>query len=339
MRRSINAVLTVVATAGLLSWAAPAGAAVDEPVTGIWWEPEQSDGMIPAPVDIPEGGLWLQSRPEKDVAVSALKFPVPAGQLVSSLVLRVHDERSLPGPGGLRLCAAAEMWFPPSATPGAYAARAVPDCDKASLAATRSPDGTSISFDLSPLGAPEEVDLVLTRSEDAAGLVDIVFEKPLPADVATTGAVGSGSAPATSGFTPASSDSASGSDSGTGFGAGDSSGGSGFASDPGPALDTGSFAAGSGASGEVALPLDAGLPVEGPALAAGEQPVVDGPAAGTARVPVRRAASEQQDSSRTIALIAFGALSLWAASIVSRRPRGGAATPRFTLYSGTPPTA
>jgi hypothetical protein len=291
--------------------------------------------MIPPPVDIPEGGLWLQSRPDQDIAVSAVKFPVPAGQLVSGLVLRVHSERSLPAPGALRLCAAAEMWFPPSATPGAYASRAVPDCDKASFAATRSPDGTSISFDLTSLGAPEEVDLVLTRGKDAAGLVDVVFEKPLPADVTTSAAVGSGFAPSTSGSTPT----GSGSSSNTGFEPGSSSGGSGFASDPGTSLDTGPFDAGSGLRGDVALPLDAGLPVEGPALAVGEQPVVDAPAGGTGRVPVRRAASEQQDSSRTIALIAFGALSLWAASIVSRRPRGGAAMPRFTLYSGTPPTS
>lgn len=338
--------------------AAPGGA----PETGVWWQAAVQDGTPQPTIEIPEGGLWLNSVPAPtqdplpvslpvappttpelpaavptgDQAVGALRFPaVGADRVPEVLSLKVHEDMSTPALQ-LAVCATKGTWQPPTATPGTYDKRAVADCDAFSATGFPSADGTTVDFRLTGYpGGP--VDLVLTRvGGDTMNYLNVTFEKPTVASLRYGSAVSSG------GFVPPTSSSGSGFSSGgggtgTGFSPGTSGGGfspenGGFA----PDIGAGGFDAGT--SGPVDLGASADVPVEpGVDPASNEPTVADSGGAAQRAAQAAPAFESGSDAAKWAALVTFGLLATWIAAIVSRRLQGGGGPGGgFTLYRGTP---
>jgi hypothetical protein len=121
----------IVAMACLLGSPASAQSAQDVE-SGVWWQLNQGGAGVAPPsvlVDIPDGGLWLNSGPNGDSALSAVRFSVAEGLVPEEVVLRIHQDSSTPALA-LALCAADKDWQPPEERPGPWAERAIPDCGR-----------------------------------------------------------------------------------------------------------------------------------------------------------------------------------------------------------------
>jgi hypothetical protein len=319
MRRGHRRML--LAAALLTAIGAPAGAqSTDEPASGVWWQFKTRSGGVPTPpvvVDIPQGGLWLNSNPTGDQALSAVRFTVGSDALPQRLALRVRSNRSTPALAAV-MCPAQKAWTPPAERPGPWEDRAVPDCGRGQIEG-RLVDGKELVFDLASFGPGDDVDLVLTRTPgDAQSHLDATFEKPVAADLQLGSVVSAGSGFA--GGNPSSNGSPN--DVGASFDAGPA--GSGFS-----APSSAEFG-----GGPPGLPEAVGRSDDGGAVASPTGPA--GRAVGAGRA---NAVQDAWDAARFTALAAFVVLCLWIAAILSRRLTAGSRSPgpSFTLYRGAPP--
>lgn len=105
MRRIAVLVLAVI---GLQ--AAPAYAAVGDPVTGYWARTRLGPPVpIEAPTPVPEGGTWVASDPSGPVAVSALRLPIDEDSMPTQLTLEIDRVQGTPA---VRVCPAVARWQP-----------------------------------------------------------------------------------------------------------------------------------------------------------------------------------------------------------------------------------
>ncbi len=284
----------------------------DEPMTGVWWQ-------LPAPAPVgslvapmPEGGLWLNSWPVGDQAVSAVRFEVPSSAVAERLVLRIERDASAPALA-LAACPPVEPWFAPEEQPGSWDARPEPDCGKRQASGLLV-DGERVEFVLHGYRPGEAVDLVLTRLPgDDQTFIDVSFEAPQPVDLQTRSVVSPGGVVPNPTETPSPTPAPDATPTGG-------------AVVPAPARDwPGS-----------APPLLPGL-LQG---REGEAAAVTGSRMGTAGDNHRALTVRvtPRDAAHWTALVVFGVLALWIAAIVSRRLSGlDDGGPRFTLYRGAPP--
>ncbi len=163
----------------------PAAAAADGTAdTGVWWRAEPADGALPPPVDVPDGGLWVGADAAGDSAVSAVRLTAGSGA-PTALVLHVHSASPSTADAPVQACPPAAPWQPPSASPGAWASRAEPDCSRVRVRGRVSDDGRSVVVDLAGLVQGGTVDLVLAAvaAPSAPGGADVTFERPTSADL------------------------------------------------------------------------------------------------------------------------------------------------------------
>lgn len=123
--------------------------AVDRIEVGSWWRAQPDGGGVPAPPQVPEGGLWVSSDPSGPSAVSALRFRLGSTQSLPLLTLKV-DNSVNPLDAPVWACAATSDWQP--ATAGEWSAKPSWDCSVAAIEGTPSLDGSQVLFDLSDLG-------------------------------------------------------------------------------------------------------------------------------------------------------------------------------------------
>ena len=309
-RRTLT-LLTV--TACLL--VSPTGAqSAEEVESGVWWQLNQgSAGVAPAAVlaDIPEGGLWLNSGPNGDTALSAVRFRVAEGHVPEEVVLRVHQDSSTAP--AVALCAPANNWEAPEDRPGPWEQRAIPDCDRFAAAGVVERD--VIRFPL-PKSVPRDVvDLVLTRvPADTQSYVNVTFERPSASDLKTAAPVSAGgftppvtveTAPSNERFT------SSGGDSGVELGA-----------------DASPFPGTAAGDGEVPA---------GRTTSEGDGNSRSTEASAKRRVPSPAVITEAWDGGRRSALVMLVVLTAWIGAIARRRLVARPTTQRFTLYGGDPP--
>jgi hypothetical protein len=102
----------------------PAGAAAQGVVSGWWWREQPADGTLPAPADVPEGGVRIASDPLGTSAIAAVRFAVDAGEVATTLTLDVAAGTT--GSAVVSACPATASWRPVAA--GGWASRPTPDC-------------------------------------------------------------------------------------------------------------------------------------------------------------------------------------------------------------------
>lgn len=163
----------------LVSLAVPAQAATLED-HGWWWRAQQGMPLaMPAPPDVPEGGLAVGAAPDGPTEVSAVRYVLREDEREPVLVLTVAAERGEPE---LEACGSAARWAGEQA--GRWDAR--PTCveDGPTVAGERAEDGSIWRFNLTPLLQDRVVDVVLRSA--GAGAARVTFEPPEDGSLQTT---------------------------------------------------------------------------------------------------------------------------------------------------------
>jgi hypothetical protein len=141
--------------------------------------------------------LYISGGPGGALAVSALRFTIPAEEEVLSLTLVVADLQGTPSVGA---CPATSAWT--AADGGPFDERPTADCEAASARGVVDEAGTTLTFSLGGLVRDGMLDVVLLPGKDDADASDATFslalEPPGPESLTTsstgasTGADGSG---------------------------------------------------------------------------------------------------------------------------------------------------
>lgn len=163
----------------LVAALAPLSAGADAPTAIGWWWSGNIEGLPvqPPPPDVPEGGLYVASGLSGASGVSALRFVVPEGATEPVLTLRLAN---VSGTVVIGACPAATPWEP--AEGGPFAARPEPDCERASVPAELSADGTTAQIPLGALVDGSALDIVILPGTDpmtgAGATFEASFEPP-----------------------------------------------------------------------------------------------------------------------------------------------------------------
>lgn len=183
--------LAAASTALLLALAVAPHAAAAPPESQGWWWRAQSGVLaaVPAPPQVPPGGLYVEGAPDGASAVSALRFRLPEGVIGVSLVLKVAQEQG--GEAAVLLaCPAEGPWVP--AIAGQWDERPGAACDGQGVLGQRAEDGSAWTFPLTLAPATGLLEFVLlpgaddSRPEGLNGSVfSIAFEAPDQATLVT----------------------------------------------------------------------------------------------------------------------------------------------------------
>lgn len=174
--------------------ALPASAA--EPATDGWWyQPQRLSGLtpvvLPAPPYVPAGDLLVEATISGPNAVAALRLLVPPGEQAGVLRLPITSTRGVPD---VVICKTLSGWGPAEA--GNWDLR--PSCDGKPLPLAISPDGKTLTTDVSLLVRNGVLDVLLAPRVDEQGTT-AAFSITLTAptvDVLTTTPVPASNAPA-----------------------------------------------------------------------------------------------------------------------------------------------
>jgi len=190
MQRSLR-VLTPAVMAVLVSLPIAASAAATTPLrVGWWWRAQSSPTVtVPAPPQVPEGGLYVEGAPDGPNAVAALRVTVPWERVGVAIVLDVADER-----GGdsaiMLLCPTTSTWQ--EAYAGQWSERPEAECEGQAVEGVRADDGSKWTFNVEPFTfMPTRHFVVLpgsdpTRPSGLQGSVFSVAFKPPSDDVLIT---------------------------------------------------------------------------------------------------------------------------------------------------------
>lgn len=179
------------------------------PVTGslqsnFWWEAESSATPLPAPPEVPSGGLWVSSNPTGPQAISALRFQLADGYTNPVVTLRVASATPA-GPLPLVACRAITAWKEGKG-PSNWADRPGSDCQSGSVTAAADPSGATMSFALQPLLSSGSVDVVFEPAPPAPGATfptfDVTFQ-PVDEASVTADAPSPAASPVPSASSPA----------------------------------------------------------------------------------------------------------------------------------------
>jgi hypothetical protein len=171
--------------ASLSLFTAPSAHAVGKVDTGVWWRNQTDATTLPAPPQVPAGGLWVSSDPTGPSAISAFRFALSDTEGFPTLALRVAKITAQPatavtsGTLPIRACAVTHDWTPPATFPGRWSARPGYDCTKGSVPGQLTPGRGTVVFDLTVLPAARNYDLVVVSDAD----VNVVALPPPPAPV------------------------------------------------------------------------------------------------------------------------------------------------------------
>jgi hypothetical protein len=198
-RAALGATLLIVAAAVALLPSGAGAATLAE--AGWWWR--VNDGALPAalpaPPNVPEGGLMVAGAPDGATAIAALHFDLAEGESAPVLTLRVAENGDQGGDGALLgACVTGSAWQP--AHGGPWTNKPFAACADGSVNGVRSDDGTSWTFALAPLVSDGILDITLvpgvdpTRPAGANGSVfQLVFDAPTAASLTTTSGASGGS--------------------------------------------------------------------------------------------------------------------------------------------------
>lgn len=170
MRRLFRIFLPLASAAIVLLPSAPLGASEVDAV-GWWWRAQTGLVAVPAPPNVPEGGLAVGTAPDGATAVGAVRF-VLDDEAPVRLTLTVADSQGTPE---LLACPPTVRWAPAQA--GRWPSRPAPACDLAEVEGAPSEDGATWTFDVAAFPAEQRLDLVIVPIGDPAAF-QISFEPP-----------------------------------------------------------------------------------------------------------------------------------------------------------------
>ena len=131
--------------------------AVSNVVSGVWWAAQQNGAPdVPAPAQVPAGGLWVSSTAAGTIAESAVRFTVGPDDRQPILTLPVAMLTTPPKTAApvdvdvhVLACAADASWSPPpSGSFGPLSDAPKANCDKGQVLGALTSDGKGIEFDL-----------------------------------------------------------------------------------------------------------------------------------------------------------------------------------------------
>lgn len=291
-RSTVKGIVALATAASLSILALPVGAASLE-ASGWWWRPQTGLGgaQAPAPPDVSEGDLLVESTPQETTAVAAVRFTLRSDEVQPILKLRVADAANA-GDAVLAACPAGAKWQ--EAHAGGWDDKPPAACQEGSVNGVASDDGSEWTFPVSalvPLFLEGTIDVVIVPGKTETGgnpSFRIVFEEPTSRSLETTREAPEASVPPADGFgdpepTPATTD-----DSGSTGTGGGTFGGPMTSSEPGPTPE----------------------PVFDPALDAEDQEV-------TSSAPLRRVGTASAPTERpgrwaaVVVLVLGAAAALW----------------------------
>jgi hypothetical protein len=167
---------------------------------GWWWRANDGElpATLPAPPNVPEGGLMVAGAPDGATAIAALHFDLSADEASPVLTLVVAEKGDQGGDTAvLAACLTGSAWQPASG--GTWTNKPFPACAEGSVSGVRSEDGKTWTFALAPLLSDGIVDVTVvpgvdpTVPEGANGSVfQLAFNAPTAASLTTTSGAGSG---------------------------------------------------------------------------------------------------------------------------------------------------
>jgi hypothetical protein len=187
-RRLLTLAVLSGTAASLWLFSAPSAHAVNNLETGVWWRNQTGRASLPAPPQVPAGGLWVSSDPTGPSAISAVRFTLAGTEGFPVLTLRVGRLTAQPGTpvtsGAVPIfaCVLTGTWAKPPTFPGAWSARPSYDCAKGSVAGQMSPDLGAVVFNLTDLPAAHSYDLALVPGPPSRG-IPLPQAPPLPVPV------------------------------------------------------------------------------------------------------------------------------------------------------------
>ena len=167
--------------------------------SAYWWQGEMAGAAVPAPPDVPSGGLWVSSNPSGTQAISAIRFTLAPGQATAVVTLTVHQAEPA-SQVALSACPTTSNWSAGQG-PGTWADRPVADCQSGQVPGQLNSGATTVTFNLTSLAAGSDVDAVIvptpataptggttpvTAPAAVAPTFDITFEPFTAGDVAAT---------------------------------------------------------------------------------------------------------------------------------------------------------
>jgi hypothetical protein len=184
-RRLLTLAILSGTAASLWLFSAPSANAVNNLETGVWWRNQTGAATLPAPPQVPAGGMWVSSDPTGPSAVSALRFTLADPEGFPTFSLRVAKLTAQPGTpvtsGAVPIlaCVVTGNWTTPPTFPGQWSNRPSYDCRRGSVPGQVSPDLSKMVFDLTNLPAAHSYDLVLVPGP-ATGVIALPPAPPLP---------------------------------------------------------------------------------------------------------------------------------------------------------------
>jgi len=151
-----------VAAALLVALGPPAAGAAPD-ATG-WWTRTNVGPLVPVevPTGVPEGGLYVAGDPDGRSGMSALRFSLAEGGLATTLSLPVE---SVAGVASVLVCRSGIGWTGEDG--GSLDTAPADACDEGSVPGKVSDDGTTLTVDVSGLGEPGVLDVVLVPADRA----------------------------------------------------------------------------------------------------------------------------------------------------------------------------
>jgi len=155
--------VTIVASAAFIG-GAPVAGAVSGIQTGYW-------STLPAAPQVPAGGFEVGSNAGGAAAVAALRFTLGAGETPTKLTLKAAQAQPA-SEVAIEACfiaAKSASWQPPSGGgPGAISSAPTADCGSGVVGGVVASDGSTVTFDLTPLSFSGGVNLLLQPSQVAS---------------------------------------------------------------------------------------------------------------------------------------------------------------------------
>ena len=138
---------------------ATAGQAQAPDVHGWWWSVRDValPVDVPAPAEVPEGGLFVAANLTGDEAISAVLFVIPEGATASTLTLKAANV--VPPVAEIQLCPTTTSWQ--AAQAGDWPARPKYACADNAPKGEVAADGSAVTFNLGALGTSQLIDVAI----------------------------------------------------------------------------------------------------------------------------------------------------------------------------------
>lgn|GEM_PF-2640844 len=177
----IAIVAAMVVAAGVVVSSRGPARAVQGVESGYWWQGQPDGAPLPAPPTVPANGLWVSGNEAAPVAIAAIRIQLAPDETAPALTAKINSAfppvQATSAANADQLvvmaCPTNGAWKPAQA--GAWSGRPQYDCGRA-VSGTVSPDGTTISFDLSGVEADNKVDVALVPGTGAA----VIPHLPVP---------------------------------------------------------------------------------------------------------------------------------------------------------------